>query len=113
VAAFDPARHSDLWAGVGLAATYAGAGDAGVLEALRAAAGQRLPEVAQGAVFAAKARVHAGLTTPHTETATRVLCDLSATGAAAVGDRTTPGSTEDTVGERYESWRRRVRSCFE
>jgi enediyne biosynthesis protein E2 len=114
VAAFAPQRRADLWAGVGLAATYAGAGDIGVLKQLRCAALTALPEVAQGAVFAAKARVYGGLTTAHTETATRVLCDMSAEEAAELGDRATPppelaGTPEQP---RYEIWRRRIQDSF-
>jgi enediyne biosynthesis protein E2 len=111
---FAPARRADLWSGVGLAATYAGAGDIGVLKDLRTAAGAALPEVAQGAVFAAKARVYGGLTTAHTETATRVLCDLSAEDAAALGDRTSPPESEPGApGQpRYEIWRRRIQDSF-
>jgi enediyne biosynthesis protein E2 len=113
VATFGEHRVADLWAGVGLAAAYAGAGDADVLKALRAAAGDYLPEVALGAVFAATARVHSGWTTPHTEMASRVLCDLSAEEAVELGDRTEPGAAvPDGPRPRYETWRNRIRAAF-
>ena len=113
VAAFPESRQADLWSGIGLAAAYAGAGDADGLKALREAAGEYRPEVAQGAVFAAKARVHGGLTTAHTETASRVLCDLSAEEAAELGDQTAPGlAAPDGPVPRYETWRRRIQAAF-
>jgi hypothetical protein len=108
---FAEERQPDLWSGVGLAAAYAGAGDGEVLAALRTHAGEYLPEVAQGAVFAAKARVHGGLTTPYTETASRVLCGMSAAEAAALGDRAMAEPAGDGV-PAYEYWRRRAQAHF-
>ena len=57
---FDVSRRGDLWSGSGLAATYAGGGDAENLFAMCEAAGTHLRAVAQGAAFAAKARQRAG-----------------------------------------------------
>jgi hypothetical protein len=114
VASFPVARTADLWSGVGLAATYAGAAGAGgadMLRALRSAAGRNLPELAQGAVFAAKARVHGGLTTEHTETATATLCGMTAADAAGLADREAPDGASDGL-PAYEVWRRRLQTHF-
>jgi enediyne biosynthesis protein E3 len=52
---FNPGRHADLWSGVGLACAYAGGVDRAAVEVLRSSAGPYLPQLAQGAAFAAKA----------------------------------------------------------
>ncbi len=83
---FDTRRHSDLWSGAGLAATYAGGVDASELERFWTLAGEHRPAVAQAAAFAAKARVLAGLVTEHTELATSIFCGASPEAAAAVTD---------------------------
>jgi hypothetical protein len=104
--AFPPDRHADLWSGVGLAATYAGGGDLVTLSRLRAAAGPYSPQLAQGAAFAAKARLRAGMLPDHTDGAATVLCGMSATCAAAVTDTALrsrlPG---DVATPGYERWR--------
>jgi enediyne biosynthesis protein E2 len=114
VNAFAPQRRADLWSGVGLAAAYAGAGDAEQLKTLRDASGEYRPEVAQGAVFAAKARAHADLQTPHTEIAAQVLCDLSVHEANALADQASSGFTAGPAGPvpDYEVWRGRVQEHF-
>ncbi|GIH94920.1 DUF1702 family protein [Planobispora siamensis] len=105
-------RQADLWSGVGLAAAFAGGCDAEALAALRGQAGEHGAEVAQGAVFAVKARDHAGFVPPHTEAAGAVLAGLSVADAVALADDTavdprTPGRVPP-----YELWRRRVRERF-
>jgi hypothetical protein len=124
VNAFAEARRCDLWAGVGLAATYAGAGDADVLKALLTAAQQYRPELAQGAVFAATARVRGDVVTPHTGEAVQVLCGMTTEEAVALGEEMSPEAVAltgvapvDTAGgpavPDYELWRRRLHSCFQ
>jgi enediyne biosynthesis protein E2 len=107
---FPAARHADLWSGVGLAAAFAGGAEQASLEKLGTISGEYLPEVAQGAVFAAKARVQAGNTTPHTEMAVRAWCGMSMTEASALADE----SSQRAVGERipYEAWRQNTRRYF-
>jgi hypothetical protein len=113
VNAFDPRRHADLWSGVGLAAAYAGSGDADVLRDLREASGRFLPEVAQGAVFAAKARAQADLVVPHTEISVQVLCDLDVKEAEALTDEASAdfGAGGGPLPD-YEIWRNRVQAHF-
>jgi hypothetical protein len=109
---FDAARRGDLWAGAGLAATYAGGADACELATLLAEAADRRPEVAQGAAFAAKARLRAGLTTPHTRVATKVFCGTSAEDAAAATDEALRDLPDDGPVPAYEVWRRRIRAGY-
>jgi hypothetical protein len=83
---FPVSRRADLCSGAGLASVYAGGVDAGGLAAFWEAAGRYQPEVAQGAAFAAKARLRTDLVVPHTELAVKTYCDLSIEDAAAVTD---------------------------
>jgi len=126
IAQFSPARHTDLWSGIGLACAYAGAPSRDQLKELRMAAGCYLPSLAQGAAFAAKARQWAGNEAAHTENACRVLCGTSASDAAAITDaalielKPTPSKSGGGVrrfrdGEGtppYEEWRRRIAAAF-
>ncbi len=110
VAGFPASRRGDLWAGVGLAAAYAGGADRTALAALRAAADGRAADLAQGAAFAAKARQRAGAITPATELACAVLCGRTASAAAAATDEAMPGPAHpvDSPLPAYEVWRRRT-----
>jgi len=129
IAGFAPDRRPDLWAGVGLAVAYAGyqsaAGLAGgedpaavqavqaieaSLRELAACADRHLPDVAQGAAFAAKARYLADLVTPHTVTAVRVLCGMEVAEAARCTDDARPADT--AAGDAYQAWRHRIRRRF-
>jgi len=115
VASFPAARRPDLWSGVGLAATYAGGTDQLGLEALRDAAGPYLPHAAQGAAFAAKARLHAGNLTPHTDRSARVLCGASAQTVGAITDEALQGlsaTAAEAVVPSYEIWRQRIQRRF-
>jgi len=106
-------RRADLFSGTGLAATYAGGGDEAELLALRLAAGEYRANLSQGAIFAATARVEAGLLVPHTELATRLLAGLTPAQAADLSRATRPET--EAAGElpAYEVWRRRLAARFE
>lgn len=113
VARFDPRRHEDLWAGVGLAATYAGGADSHTLQRLRAHAGSHCGWLAQGSAFAAKARVRAGNADRGTDAACQVLCGTDATAAAALVDAqlvALPPERPDAPA--YATWRRRIRDAL-
>ena len=112
IARFPEHRQADLWSGVGLAATYAGGVDVSVLEALRTAAGGHLPHLAQGAAFAAKARLRAGNLTPHTETACQVFWGTPAADAARVTDDALLDLVAGATEPAYEVWRQRIRDRF-
>ncbi|WP_283133051.1 DUF1702 family protein [Rhizohabitans arisaemae] len=109
---FAPHRHADLWSGVGLASVFAGGSDAESLAALREEAGEHGAEMAQGAVFAVKARHYAGFVPEHSAASTAALTGLSVADAVALADDTAvdPGAVGSVP--PYETWRRRIRGRF-
>lgn len=114
IGGFAAARRGDLWSGAALASVYAGGVDAEEVKLMAELAGEYRPDAAQGAAFAAKARLLAGLVTPHTEMAVRVYCAMSVEEAAAV----TEEAIEVLLGPPgpvpgYELWRQRIRKAFE
>ena len=108
--AFDESRRPDLYAGVGLAATYAGAADETELQTLLSRAGCYQAQLAQGSVFAAAARHQSGLVTPHTRLAAGMLCGLTPEEASALADRTRAEIPGDSDVPSYELWRRCIAS---
>jgi hypothetical protein len=112
IGTFSQSRRADLWSGVGLASAYAGGVCESALELLREAAGEYLPQVAQGVAFAAKARERAGNPAPHTDLACRVLCRASAERAAAITDSALENLPPDGVEPAYEAWRQRIQEQF-
>ncbi len=112
--AFPQSRRGDLWAGAGLASVYAGGADAGELSDMVRLSGPYRPDVAQGAAFAAKTRLLAGLVVPGTELGVKVHCHMSVEDAAAVTDDALLGLPADVGGlPQYEVWRERIRKRFE
>jgi hypothetical protein len=109
-AVFPQARQADLWSGIGLAAAYAGGADPGALEALRDASEPFHAQMAQGAAFAAKARVRAGNVTAATEAAVQALTGASAAEAAAVTDQSLGGLAARGGVPAYEVWRLRIQA---
>jgi hypothetical protein len=77
------------------------------LRELAARAGRYLPDVAQGAAFAAKARYLAGAVTTHTDIAVRVLCRTTVAAAAECTDGALPADM--AAADAYQTWRRQVR----
>lgn len=112
VRGFASRRQADLWSGVGLAAGFAGGSDAQALGALRREAGEHSADLALGAVFAVKARSHAGLVPAHTELAVASLCDLSVSAAVAIADDTAVEPGRFDAEPAYEAWRKRIRARF-
>nr|VFJ86036.1 MAG: Protein of unknown function (DUF1702) [Candidatus Kentron sp. LFY] len=114
---FDAARRSDLWSGVGLAATYAGGVKQGTLEGLHKLVVPHRAELAQGAAFAAKARERAGNPAPHTELACKLFCGETAVAAARVTDDVLQRLSAEDRGSgnapAYEIWRQGIRQHFE
>jgi SagB-type dehydrogenase family enzyme len=114
IEAFPQSRRADLWSGAALASVYAGGADAGELSDMVRLAGQYRSHAAQGAAFAAKARLLAGLVMPGTEIGVKVHCDMSVEEAAAVTDEAKDGlPSDDTDMPRFEIWRDRIRKRFE
>lgn len=112
--AFPSSRRSDLWSGVGLAATYAGGAGSGALEEIIRDAGPYRSHVSQGAAFAAKARLLAGNPTGETERACRIFCDLPAAEAARWCDEMLENlpHSDDPMRPAYEIWRQRLEERF-
>jgi enediyne biosynthesis protein E3 len=114
ISRLDPARQSDLWAGLGLALGYAGGADRRALHHVARAAGALLPALAQGAAFAAEARARARHVPACSRAAVRILSGLDAEEAAQLvrGVRASlpPAETEGTP--RYELWRIGVQSAL-
>jgi hypothetical protein len=110
---FPAERQPDLWGGIGLAATYAGILDESALLALREQSGHHWQHLAQGAVFAAKARQRAGNLTAYTELAAGILCGLSAVDAARLSDATLENLPVDASQPAYEVWRQRIQNHFQ
>lgn len=114
IGAFAIERRADLWSGVGLACAYVGGVEDQAIDDLRIAAEADHAWLAQGAAFAAKARERARNEAPHTETACRILCGLSAAAAAQCTDRALKGLPADFHHTpAYEAWRRRLHRTFE
>lgn len=108
---FAPERRGDLFAGAGLAATYAGAADKQELFDFWDLARPYRAEVAQGSAFAATARFEAGLSGEHTELAASVFCGTTVERAAAICRETRPEPpyAEGPDGTpAYERWRRAI-----
>lgn len=111
---FAPSRRGDLWSGAALASVYAGGVDESDLKLMRALAGEYSPDAAQGAAFAATARLHADLVTEHAEAGVRVYCEMSVAEAARICEQAV-GVASDGNGPvpGYELWRQRIRQEFE
>ncbi|GAA1011009.1 hypothetical protein Aple_066930 [Acrocarpospora pleiomorpha] len=103
-------RQADLWSGVGLAATFAGGSDPAALAVLRRESGAHWAQLAQGAVFAAKARHYAGHVPEHSAAGVSILADLTVDAAVAVADDSAVDSAEKADLPAYELWRNNVRT---
>lgn len=109
---FPAHRRADLYAGAGLAATYAGGADEEEMHLFRQRAGEYRAHLAQGSAFAASARVTAGLVVEHTARATAVFCGMTPREAAGVCDETRPHGQRGTDIPAYEIWRRDIAAKF-
>jgi hypothetical protein len=112
IAKFAPERRPDLWAGVGLAAAYAGGASREALVELRDAAEARAPEAAQGASFAAHARARAGNPAVHTDLACQILCGVPASEAAQLIESDLEDLRAGNGLPEYEVWRKRIHERF-
>ncbi|NNC95396.1 MAG: DUF1702 family protein [Chitinophagales bacterium] len=103
--------HPDLWSGVGLAATYASGVGETVIRDLKSIANGNGQHLAQGAVFAAKARRKAGLIDERNEMACSILTGMPVFEAAQIADDTLTDLPVVNSTERpsYEIWRSRIR----
>jgi len=112
VSRFSTSRQQDLWAGIGLACTYAGGAGKEEIERLLNSARDYRPWLAQGAAFAAKTRMRADNPTENTDLACQLICSVSSQRAAAITDECLEGALtaegEGVFAEPYEIWRRRI-----
>lgn len=109
-------RQPDLWSGVGLAATFAGGCPTGDLSTLRRLARASDPEhevhLAQGSVFAVKARTFSGVLPDHCAAASSALTDLPAQAASELADDTAVAGAPGGAQPGYERWREAIRAHF-
>lgn len=108
IASYPEDRRGDLYAGAGLAATYAGAANEEELRRFAERAGEHRLQLAQGAAFAAEARDRAGTTVAHTHLATRVLCGTTPERAARMCIDRMPAQSGHGDVPAYETWRRDI-----
>jgi hypothetical protein len=115
VSTFAESRHGDLWAGVGLACTYAGGVPRGELERLRefAVRAGHAPAFAQGSAFALMARANTNLMAPHNELACDVIWRRPLADVVAVARGAGAGLEQIPASEfPYETWRLRIQQNF-
>ncbi|NJO81465.1 MAG: DUF1702 family protein [Blastochloris sp.] len=84
--AFPPARHADLWSGIGVACAYAGGLDDSAMARLRREAYPYTAQLAMGTAVVAKGRQRAGNPAAHSDLACTILCGVSSDRAAAITD---------------------------
>jgi len=107
---FPVAYHPDLWAGIGLAAVYAGVVEAYELKQLKQLSGEYEAHLMQGAAFAAKARQRAENVLAYTEMAVKILTGLDLNEAALITDEALAQiSTSKIEKTEYETWRMLIR----
>jgi hypothetical protein len=104
-----PAARTELWAGIGLASSYAGCANADALDRLRAASGSDWPAFGQGALFAISARARSGIVPAHTAAAAAHLFGVDAPTVQRWTDEDSEGLTGSAEIESYGQWRWRLR----
>ncbi len=109
---FPEVLRKDLWAGVGLAASYAGGIDKEGLSLLKELSGIYLPQLGQGAAFAAKARTRAANVTPNTQLACKIFTNKSTLELATITDETQSRLGQRGIGTvaTYQLWRKLISS---
>lgn len=106
------ARHArpHLWAGVGLAACYAGCVDESTVDDLVAASGADEAHLRQGALFAIAARYRARIVPEHTEMACGRLFGVGPQVASDWTDDAANGLADATDLAAYLEWKSRLRA---
>ncbi|WP_256386188.1 DUF1702 family protein [Neorhizobium sp. T25_13] len=106
-------RRSDLFAGLGLAVTYAGGIEPSDAEALLSAAGPFRWHVAQGAAFALEAHIRARTETPDSLLRGAILTGVDACSAVEIVRAAMPARTGNFGGVTAQSWTlyERWRTC--
>ncbi len=113
VESFEAQRRDELWSGIGLAAAYAGGVGESTLRELTRAAGDRRSCLAQGAAFAAKARVLAEEPGVSAALACRVFANCTLEEASHATDLARDEALADLpsagAANAYADWRSRTR----
>ncbi len=97
--------HSDLWAGVGLAAMYAGGVSESVLHKIQQTAIDHQAYLAQGSAFACKARLLADNVTSDTELASIIFTQRTVEEAAKLTDECLKKVPNIKSDDAYQQWR--------
>jgi hypothetical protein len=112
IARFPRPRRADLWSGVGLACANAGGVTGSAMRRLAGAAAGFDGPLAQGAAFAAAARLTAGNPADHTDLACRVLCGMNLDAAAMCVNAALVHARRETPVNLYERWRQAVQRAL-
>lgn len=105
-----PAR-TELWAGIGLAACYAGGADERSLTELAAMSGPGRYALAQGAAFAAGARLVGQHVPAHTRAAVLALAGVAVeTATKWTIEATPPANERDGTAAAYRNWQNTIRA---
>lgn len=110
---FPASRRADLWAGIGLAASYAGGVLPTELADLAALSGKYRADLAQGCAFACSARLTSGILPGHTRAAAATLADATPETAAGWADRALAalGPHRESALD-YAGWRAGIRELW-
>ena len=103
-----PARPH-VWAGVGLAVTYAGAAEDDALDRLATLSAPHHDHFAQGVLFGAAARHRSGIVPAHTERAVARFLGVTVDDAALWCESTAADLRDSTDIHNYLQWKHRLR----
>ncbi|WP_050788207.1 MULTISPECIES: DUF1702 family protein [Actinomycetes] len=109
IATLPAAARPHLWAGVGLAACYAGNAGETRIDQVAKASGKAEPYLRQGALFAIAARFRSGIVPAHTTLACRRLFAAEPDEAAEWTETAADGLKERSDPEAYLEWKSRLR----
>jgi hypothetical protein len=112
ISAFPPARHPDLWLGIGVACGYVGGVDRQTVERVRELSGPHWARLAVGTAFVAKGRQRAGNPTPDTDLACQVLCGTTSVRAAKIVDDAFAGVPPRPEAPGYDVLQRSLLGVF-
>lgn len=110
VGRFPEQRRGDLWAGVGLAATFAGGCTAAGLARLLESSGEHAAQLGLGAIFAATARTAADYVPEHSAEAVMTLAGVSPEESVMLAAASHPDPDEPRTEPHYEAWRANIRA---
>jgi hypothetical protein len=112
IAAFPQSRQTDLWSGIGLAATYAGGVETAALEQLRQESRTFSAHLLQGSAFAVKARQRARCVPLSTQRACEILCGRPVDEVVAIVDASLENLSLDKTEPAFEFWRKRIQAVL-